>query len=75
MVPPGYHLALTVRGKDYEFAGPLDEHDQSSSSVVRGIAGMTHTDPADRPPEIFDTTVRLHTSPTDPSYLLLPVIP
>jgi hypothetical protein len=36
---------------------------------------MTHADPDDRPPELFDTTVTLHTSPEHPSYLLLPVIP
>lgn len=75
VVPPGYRVALTVRGKDYEYEGELDEYGQSFYYATRGTGGMTHADPDDRPSEIFDTTVRLHTSPSDPSYLLLPIIP
>ncbi|MPZ59910.1 MAG: CocE/NonD family hydrolase [Propionibacteriales bacterium] len=75
VAPPGYRLALTVRGKDYEYEGELDEYGRSFYYATRGTGGMTHTDPSDRPPEIFDTTVRLHASPTEPSYLLLPIIP
>jgi len=75
VVPPAYRIALTVRGKDYEYEGELDEYGSSFYYATRGTGGMTHTDPDDRPPEIFDTKVRLHTSPREPSYLLLPVIP
>lgn len=75
VVPPGYRLALTVRGRDYEYEGPLDAYGESFYYATRGTGGMTHTDPDDRPPAVFDTTVTLHASPTRPSYLLLPVIP
>jgi hypothetical protein len=75
VVPPGYSVALTVRGKDYVYEGELDAYGQSFYYATRGTGGMTHADPDDRPPEIFDTTVTLHTSPEQPSYLLLPVIP
>jgi hypothetical protein len=75
VVPPGYTIALSVRGRDYEYEGELDEFGRSFYYATRGTGGMTHADPDDRPPEVFDTTVTLHTSPTQPSYLLLPVIP
>lgn len=75
VVPPGYRLALTVRGKDYEYQGELDEYGRSFYYATRGTGGMTHTDPEDRPPEIFDTKVTIHTSPEQASYLLLPIIP
>ncbi|HVR79607.1 MAG TPA: CocE/NonD family hydrolase [Acidimicrobiia bacterium] len=75
VVPPGYRLALTVRGIDYEYRGELDEYGRSFYYATRGTGGMTHTDPEDRPPEIFDTTVVIHTSPEQSSYLLLPIIP
>jgi hypothetical protein len=75
VVPPGYSIALTVRGRDYVYEGELDPYGQSFYYATRGTGGMTHADPDNRPPEIFDTTVTLYTSPTHPSYLLLPVIP
>ena len=75
VVPPGYQLALTVRGRDYVYEGELDAYGESFYYATRGTGGMTHADPDDRPPEIFDTTVTLHTSPERTSYLLLPVIP
>jgi predicted acyl esterase len=74
VVPPGYSIALTVRGRDYVYEGELDTYGRSFYYATRGTGGMTHADPDDRPPEIFDTTVTLHTSPAHPSYLLLPVI-
>ena len=40
-----------------------------------GVGPFTHTDPRDRPPEIFAAANTLHFSPTQPAYLLLPIIP
>ena len=75
VVPPGYRVALTVRGKDYTYDGELDSYGESFYYATRGTGGMTHDDPEDRPPAIFDTTVTLHSSPAQPSYVLLPIIP
>lgn len=36
---------------------------------------MTHADPDDGPPEIFDTAVTLHAGRDAAPYLLLPIIP
>src|SRR4051812_12875758 len=76
VVPAGYRIALTVRGRDYEFEGPVDEGDNASHRYPsRGVGPFVHIDPADRPEEVFGRTVRVHTGGTHESYLLLPVIP
>jgi predicted acyl esterase len=73
VVPKGYRVALTIRGKDYD-------HGQSAASLsnmknpMSGCGPFMHDDPVDRPPEIFGGKVTLHFGPQHSS-LLLPVIP
>ena len=74
VVPPGYRLALWVRGKDYEYTGALDEYGQSFVYATRGTGGMTHADPDNRPADVFGGSTSLHLGPDHPSYLLLPKI-
>ena len=75
VVPAGYRLGLWVRGRDYEYRGPLDEYGQTFYYATRGTGGMTHADPDDRPEEIFGGTVTVHVGGEYPSHILLPVIP
>ncbi|MFT7474638.1 MAG: putative acyl esterase [Verrucomicrobiales bacterium] len=75
VVPPGYRLGLNVRGCDYEYTGPLSEFGKKFHYSTRGTGGMTHNDPDDRPPAIFDTLGTVHTGPGHPSTLILPIIP
>ena len=75
VVPPGYELAVSIRGRDYVYEGELDEYGETFYYATRGTGGMTHADPDDRPPAVFDTTVTLHTGPDRPSSVLVPVIP
>jgi hypothetical protein len=75
VVPPRYRLALWVRGRDYEFRGPLDDYGQTFYYATRGTGGMTHADPDDRPDAVFAGSVTVHVGPDHPSHLLLPVIP
>jgi uncharacterized protein len=75
VVPPGYRLGLSVRGKDYEYGGKLDEYGETFYYATRGTGGMTHDDSDNRPVDVFGGTVTLHTGPEHPSHLLLPVIP
>jgi predicted acyl esterase len=75
VVPPGYRLALTVRGKDYEYGGELGERARTFHYATRGTGGMTHNDPEDRPIEIFAGRVTLHSGGPCPSHVLLPIIP
>ncbi|MGH2735062.1 MAG: CocE/NonD family hydrolase C-terminal non-catalytic domain-containing protein, partial [Actinomycetota bacterium] len=75
VVPPRYRLALSLRGKDYEYGGKLDDYGRSFYYATRGTGGMTHDDSDNRPVDVFGGTVTLHTGPEHPSHLLLPVIP
>lgn len=75
VVPAGYRLGLWVRGRDYEYQGPLDEYGQTFYYATRGTGGMTHADPDDRPHEVFGGRVTVHVGPDHHSHLLVPIIP
>ena len=74
VVPPGYRIGLTVRGKDYEYDG-TDAALPHAAYPMKGVGPFTHTDPRDRPPEIFDGTNTLHFGAGRAPYILLPIIP
>ena len=74
VVPPGYRLALTMRGKDYEVDG-ADIALPNAAYPMKGVGPFLHVDTDDRPPEIFATRNVLHFAPGRQPYLLLPVIP
>jgi predicted acyl esterase len=74
VVPPGYQLALTVRGKDYEVDGS-DIALPNAMYPMKGVGPFLHVDPDDRPPAIFACRNTLHFAPRRQPYLLLPVIP
>jgi predicted acyl esterase len=75
VVPAGWRLALTVRGKDYEYTGELSEFARQFHYATRGTGGMTHDDPDHRPRDVFGGTVTLHAGGGRDAYLLLPIIP
>jgi len=74
VVPAGYRLGLSVRGKDYEYDGS-DAALAHAAYPMRGVGPFTHTDPLDRPPEIFAAVNTLHFGASRSPYLLLPIIP
>ena len=74
VVPPGFRLALTVRGKDYEYDG-TDAAVPHAAYPMKGVGPFTHTNPQDRPTSIFGGTNTLHFAPDKMPYVLLPVIP
>jgi uncharacterized protein len=74
VVPPGYRIGLTVRGKDYEYDG-TDAALPHATYAMKGVGPFTHTDPRDRPPAIFGGVNTLHFGEVQAPYLLLPVIP
>src|SRR5262249_42337417 len=74
VIPVGYRLALSVRGKDYEYDG-TDAAPPHAPYAMRGVGPFTHTHPQDRPPEIFGGTNTLHFADGRMPYVLLPVIP
>jgi len=75
VVPAGWRVALTVRGKDYEYEGELSEFGKKFVYATRGTGGMTHNDPDDRPQRVFGGKVTLYSGGERESYLLLPIIP
>jgi uncharacterized protein len=75
VVPAGWRLALSVRGKDYVYDGELNEFGKKFYYGTRGTGGMTHNDPDNRPADVFGGKVKLHAGGAWGSYLLLPVIP
>ncbi|MGZ9039030.1 MAG: CocE/NonD family hydrolase C-terminal non-catalytic domain-containing protein, partial [Burkholderiales bacterium] len=75
VVPKGWRVALTIRGKDYEYDGELSEFGKQFHYGTRGTGGMTHNDPDDRPPAVFGGRVTVHAGGARDSYLLLPIIP
>jgi len=74
VVPPGYWLALTVSGKDYEVDG-RDIALPNAPYLMKGVGPFLHIDRDDRPTAIFATWNTLHFAAGRQSYLLLPIIP
>ena len=72
VVPAGYRIALSIRGRDYE-------HDDAAATLsnmkhpMKGCGPFTHDDETDRPPAVFGGKVTLHFDRKP--YLLLPIIP
>jgi uncharacterized protein len=75
VVPAGYRLALTVRGKDYEYPGEPGEGLETLGKVWTGVGPFRHDDPRDRPAAVFGGDVTLHAGPDRQAFVLLPVIP
>jgi predicted acyl esterase len=74
VLPAGWRLALTVRGKDYEYTGPVDEFAKTFHYATRGTGGMTHGDADDRPRTVFGGRVTLHAGGGRAPYLLVPIV-
>ena len=75
VVPAGYRIALTVRGRDYEYGGGSGGRLSNFKNELRGCGPFLHDDPLDRPKEVFGGQTTLHATPEQQPYLLLPIIP
>ena len=74
VVEPGYRLALTLRGKDYEYDG-TDAGVANAPYPMKGVGPFTHADERDRPPDVFGRRYTLHFAAGKMPYVLLPIIP
>ena len=74
VVPAGYRIALSVRGKDYEWQAATGAKLSNFKNELKGCGPFLHDDPRDRPRAVFDGEVRLHFDANSTNYLLLPVI-
>jgi uncharacterized protein len=74
VVPAGYRIALSIRGRDYEHpctGGKLSNF----KNELRGCGPFLHNDPTDRPAKLFAGTTTLHADRDRQPFLLLPIIP
>jgi uncharacterized protein len=74
VVPAGFRLVLSVRGRDYEWQGAAATL-SNMKNPMKGCGPFTHEEPNDRPHDIFGGTVTLHSRPGAAPFVLLPVIP
>jgi predicted acyl esterase len=75
VVPAGYRIGLSIRGKDYEYGGASGGRLSNFKNELKGCGPFLHDDPRDRPPAIFNGTTSLHFGRGKTPYLLLPIIP
>jgi uncharacterized protein len=75
VAPAGYRIALSLRGKDYEYPGDLSGMSAPIGQPFTGVGPFRHSSPDDRPPAVFENRVVLHIDPEHPPCLLLPVVP
>jgi predicted acyl esterase len=75
VAPPGYRLALTVRGRDYVYPGGSGGRLSNMKNEFTGCGPFLHDDARDRPVAVFGGTTTIHFGKGRDNYVLLPVIP
>ncbi|HMA56691.1 MAG TPA: CocE/NonD family hydrolase [Pseudolabrys sp.] len=75
VVPAGYRVGVSIRGKDYEYGGASGGKLSNFKNELKGCGPFLHDDPRDRPSAIFNGTTSLHFGRGKAPYLLLPIIP
>ena len=75
VVPAGHRVALSVRGKDYEWQHLTGARLSNFKNELRGCGPFLHDDPRDRPAEVFGGNITVHAGPGRESYVLVPVVP
>ena len=75
VVPAGHRIALSVRGRDYEWQASTGARLSNFKNELLGCGPFLHDDPRDRPPAVFGGRTTLHVGPDRPAYVLVPIIP
>ncbi|MDP1716862.1 MAG: CocE/NonD family hydrolase C-terminal non-catalytic domain-containing protein, partial [Burkholderiales bacterium] len=75
VLPEGYRLALSVRGRDYIYPGFEPGQANVAGRIYYGVGPFKHDLRGNRPVEVYGGKVTVHTGPDHPSHVLLPVIP
>jgi uncharacterized protein len=74
VVPKGYRIALSVRGKDYMWQASTGAKLSNFKNELLGCGPFLHDDPRDRPRKFFAGNTTLHLDRQGNCHLLLPVI-
>lgn len=75
VVPKGWRIALSVRGKDYVYPGGGGARLSNMKNAFTGCGPFLHDDPIDRPKEIYGGVTTVHTVKGEENYVLMPIIP
>ncbi|HTE16389.1 MAG TPA: peptidase S15, partial [Burkholderiales bacterium] len=75
VVPAGHRIALSMRGRDYEFAKSTGAWLSNFKNELRGCGPFLHDDPRDRPAATFSGKNTLHFGAERVAFVLLPIIP
>src|SRR5579859_592814 len=75
VVPKGYRIGLSVRGRDYMWQVSTGARLSNFKNELLGCGPFLHDDPRDRPRKVFAGNTTLHLDPQGSCHLLLPVIP
>ena len=75
VVPKGFRIGLSVRGKDYQWQATTGAKLSNFKNELLGCGPFLHDDPRDRPRKIFTGTTTLHIDRLGSCNILLPVIP
>ena len=75
VIPRGYRIGLTVRGKDYVYAGASGGKLSYMKNEFTGCGPFLHDDQRDRPVEVFGGVTTIHSGSGRENFLMLPIIP
>ncbi|MDB5596944.1 MAG: peptidase [Hyphomicrobiales bacterium] len=74
VVPAGYRIALSIRGKDYEWQKTTGARLSNFKNELLGCGPFLHNDPRDRPAATFDGVTTVHIDTEGTNVVLLPII-
>jgi predicted acyl esterase len=75
VVPKGYRLALSVRGRDYVYPGGSGGRLSNMKNEFTGCGPFLHDDPRDRPVAVYGGRTTIHLGGGRDNFVLLPIIP
>jgi predicted acyl esterase len=75
VVPAGYRVGLSVRGRDYVYPGGSGGRLSNMKNEFTGCGPFLHDDPRDRPLAVYGGTTTLHFDQGLENFVLLPIIP
>jgi predicted acyl esterase len=74
VVPRGYRIALSVRGRDYHWQNSTGAKLSNFKNELLGCGPFLHDDPRDRPARRFGGTTTLHIDQNGNNHVLVPIV-
>ena len=75
VVPKNHRIALSVRGKDYEWPGGEVKGLGNLDDIFTGVGPFKHGNKVDRPADIYNGNITIYSGIKYPSSIMLPIIP